>query len=161
MFTHRLSVFSLTSYSLPASVIELMDPVMNAYLSTYLPSQKTSLASCSLSSALAVTTIGVGVGLGARVGCSVDVIFGEGADGTCLAVPSDWVPLLSEKTAPKIISKTNNASRQPNTIPTHFRILRPRPYRRLTLTVRNLAALQRQTTLDAKPAIIGVQAPTT
>ena len=66
MFTHKLSVFRSTSYLLPASRIELMDPVMNTYLSMYLLAQETSLASCSLSSALAVTTMGVGVGTGAK-----------------------------------------------------------------------------------------------
>ena len=89
--------------------------------------------------------MGVGVGLGAGVGCSVDVVAEEGADGACLAVPVDWSPPLSENTATKIISKTNNPSKQTQTTEYNTDPFQnpsaSEAYRRLTLALRSLAAV--------------------
>lgn len=69
--TVKLSVSSLTSYLLPASVMEAIVPVIRAKLSTYLLSHATSFSSFSFCSASADRLIGVGAGVG--VGADVEV----------------------------------------------------------------------------------------
>ena len=64
--TVKLSVSSLTSYLLPASLTESIVPVIRAKLSTYFLSHATSFSSFSVCSASADTLMGVGAGVGVR-----------------------------------------------------------------------------------------------